>query len=589
MTIISSYVRCLTLAIVALALGACGGHSSGGDNSPRPTISAAVASLALIAGNSTAVALTITNDSNETVNDVTAVLPAGWSDVSATSCAVLAPHQSCIIYFSAGTSSHAATAINIEGRNSQPFSIVLSVTAPTAAVISSANSTLHLVAGSAVSESITITNNQLLLAATNVAADFTGTALNGNVTQDASGCVSIAPGASCTLTFTPHNTAVTAASFPIKGDNTNVVAGNIEVTLPTSATINVTAGSPLVLQATNGSAVAGTLTITNASTALTATNIAAVLTGTALDGAVTQDASNCASVPPLASCTLSFTPGNSAVANTSVIIHGDNTSQVAASIAANGPLATLSVTGSPLVLFANGSTGSLTVTNTSVDPAANIVSNFTGTALDGLVTETGNTCASVAASASCTLTFTPGGGGVAQTSFPIAGSNTPTILGAIRILDIGDLYQGGVVFKLPSGGNPGLIAATADSSSGIQWGGFGTLTNAQSASDGATNTVTIITALGNNGGIPYAAALCANLTDGGFNDWYLPADNELNTLYLNRVAVGGFNATAPYWSSTETSGNPMFFANIQEFDTGSQLLDVKNSAASFVRCIRQFN
>ena len=96
--------------------------------------------------------------------------------------------------------------------------------------------------------------------------------------------------------------------------------------------------------------------------------------------------------------------------------------------------ATITVTGSPLTLTTNGSTGTLTINNTSLIVAAtNIVSSFTGTALDGNVTETGNTCASVAPQASCTLTYTPASTVVSQTDFTIQGSNTNAVTAAIQI------------------------------------------------------------------------------------------------------------------------------------------------------------
>jgi hypothetical protein len=96
--------------------------------------------------------------------------------------------------------------------------------------------------------------------------------------------------------------------------------------------------------------------------------------------------------------------------------------------------ASISVSGSPLALITNGSSGQLTITNLSQDiSATNITSNFTGTALDGNVIETGNTCNVVAPMASCILTFTPGANVVAQTNFTILGTNTNTIQAAISI------------------------------------------------------------------------------------------------------------------------------------------------------------
>lgn len=96
--------------------------------------------------------------------------------------------------------------------------------------------------------------------------------------------------------------------------------------------------------------------------------------------------------------------------------------------------ATITVTGSPLMLTTNGPSGTLTINNTSlVVTATNIMSNFTNTALNGYVVETGNTCASVLPQGSCTLTYTPGSTVVSQTDFPIQGTNTNVITAAIQI------------------------------------------------------------------------------------------------------------------------------------------------------------
>lgn len=104
------------------------------------------------------------------------------------------------------------------------------------------------------------------------------------------------------------------------------------------------------------------------------------------------------------------------------------------------PQATIAITaGSPFTLqrdlvAANGSTTTFTITNNSATvTATNIVSDFTGTALDGEVTETANTCQDLAPGGNCTLTFQGGGNNVAQTNFNIAGDNTNTVVGALRV------------------------------------------------------------------------------------------------------------------------------------------------------------
>ena len=50
-------------------------------------------------------------------------------------------------------------------------------------------------------------------------------------------------------------------------------------------------------------------------------------------------------------------------------------------------------------------------------------------------------------------------------------------------LAIGDTYQGGIIFYLDASGCHGLIAATADQSTGIQWYN-GNLTRTNSVRDG---------------------------------------------------------------------------------------------------------
>lgn len=76
---------------------------------------------------------------------------------------------------------------------------------------------------------MTIINNSLTEYALNIAANFTGTALSGNVSQTASTCSSVAPGASCTLTFTPGATLVAQTDFLIQGSNTTAVTGAISI------------------------------------------------------------------------------------------------------------------------------------------------------------------------------------------------------------------------------------------------------------------------------------------------------------------------------------------------------------------------
>jgi hypothetical protein len=81
-----------------------------------------------------------------------------------------------------------------------------------------------------------------------------------------------------------------------------------------------------------------------------------------------------------------------------------------------------------------------------------------------------------------------------------------------------------------------------------------------------------------------AARLCGDLVQGGFSDWYLPSKDELNTLYTNQVAIGGFDV-AYYWSSSEDDSD---FAWGQYFGDGNQGLYFKGNPPNNVRAVRSF-
>ena len=170
-------------------------------------------------------------------------------------------------------------------------------------------------------------------------------------------------------------------------------------------------------------------------------------------------------------------------------------------------------------------------------------------------------------------------------------------------LRVGDVYQGGKVAYILVSGDPGydattqhgLIAATSDQSRSITWdrltgefplyqgtnrGAIGT-----AIGTGFSNTNTIIASQGTN----YAAGLARAYTGGGYTDWYLPSKEELNKLYLNRVAIGGFisNSNGLYWSSSEIQSYPYHSAWLQDFSNGGPLSIFKDFDVN-VRAIRSF-
>ena len=158
-------------------------------------------------------------------------------------------------------------------------------------------------------------------------------------------------------------------------------------------------------------------------------------------------------------------------------------------------------------------------------------------------------------------------------------------------LVIGDSYGGGIVAYILQSGDPGydanvqhgLIAATADQSTGIQWyNGSNVVTGATGTAigTGQANTTAIVTTQGAGS---YAAQLCNDLTEGGYNDWFLPSKDELNKLYINKVAIGGF-ADHNYWSSSEGFA---LYAWVQNFYSGNQGYNNKYFTIR-VRAVRAF-
>jgi len=167
---------------------------------------------------------------------------------------------------------------------------------------------------------------------------------------------------------------------------------------------------------------------------------------------------------------------------------------------------------------------------------------------------------------------------------------------------VGDFYQGGVVFHLFEEGETGyvagqihgLIAAVADQSSGIQWynGSYDT-TGATSTAlgTGATNTTTIISVQGATE--THAAGLARAYDGGGYDDWFLPSKDELNKMYLNRATInttaasnsGSDFGTNYYWSSTEYD---IVNAWSQYFGNGFQYNGNKNYTDASVRAVRAF-
>jgi hypothetical protein len=158
-------------------------------------------------------------------------------------------------------------------------------------------------------------------------------------------------------------------------------------------------------------------------------------------------------------------------------------------------------------------------------------------------------------------------------------------------LSVGQAYQGGIIAYIYVSGDSGyvagqthgLIATTSNQSSSAQWGCSGTSITGTSTSfgTGLTSTTAIVNGCTST---TIAAAICNNLSSGGFSDWYLPSRDELNKLYLNRSVIGGFN-NASYWSASQATTTTSWSVN---FSSGGTNNTGPKSSLLSVRAIRKF-
>ena len=244
--------------------------------------------------------------------------------------------------------------------------------------------------------------------------------------------------------------------------------------------------------------------------------------------------------------------------------------------------------------FAGNAQATVSYTAPSSD-GGSVITSYTATSSPGGITGT----LSQAGSGSFTVTgltngtaytFTVTATNVIGTSLASAASNSITPL-----VQVGEFYQGGVVFWVDSTGTHGLIAAVEDQSPGIQWYNGSYLTTGATGiavGTGATNTTTIISV---QGAIEtsYAAGLARAYTGGGYTDWFLPSKDELNTMYTKRATInttalansGSNFRTNYYWSSTEDDSESAWRQN---FNNGNQSNYGKLATNLSVRAVRAF-
>jgi len=230
------------------------------------------------------------------------------------------------------------------------------------------------------------------------------------------------------------------------------------------------------------------------------------------------------------------------------------------------------------------STGSTTTTTstTTATPTTTTTTSSSSTTTTSTSTSTSTTTTTTTVSPTTTTTTTA--------------TPTTTTTTTAPTYTVGQAALGGTIAYILQPGDPGyspsvqhgLVATVADVSTNALWGCSGVTMGATGTAIGTGNANTIAIMAGcSTAGI--AARVCGDLVQGGYSDWYLPSLDELNKLYENKTAIGGFTNVNPYWSSSES---PFFntIAKCQFFyppNSGLQS-DVSKNSSCFVRAIRSF-
>jgi len=167
-------------------------------------------------------------------------------------------------------------------------------------------------------------------------------------------------------------------------------------------------------------------------------------------------------------------------------------------------------------------------------------------------------------------------------------SGMPTWVNSPCVVKVGDVYAGGIVFHVDASGCHGLVVNVSSLfPDSADWGCPQTpIAGADGIAIGTGNQNTIDIEAGCTT-VGTAADFCANLTQDGYSDWFLPSRDELVLMYnsLHLQGLGGF-VNWYYWSSTEGLNNDAAFVDFD--NNGIYIYGSKNFANIYVRAVRAF-
>lgn len=128
-------------------------------------------------------------------------------------------------------------------------------------------------------------------------------------------------------------------------------------------------------------------------------------------------------------------------------------------------------------------------------------------------------------------------------------------------------------------GNPDSLTRVWNQNTGVS--------GATNADDGRENA-RILREINGTGIIPEeyeAVKFCEDLSSNSFEDWYLPAQNELNALYNAWQSGWAADFAADkYWSSTERASKESFFTDF----SGGAAGYVPKDQQWYIRCVRRY-